>query len=86
MALAKTGVMATTNTQAEVSTQRGPAATKFGLGLFLCFLASLLVIAAIILIWFGIFPGLVAIAVAIPLGIVGGRLMRTGRPGTVARD
>jgi hypothetical protein len=78
--------MDTTDTRTEVSTQRGRAATKFGLGLFLCSVGALLIIAATILIWFGIFPGLVAIAVAIPLGIVGGRLMRTGKPATMARD
>ncbi|HKO53451.1 MAG TPA: hypothetical protein VJV79_37335 [Polyangiaceae bacterium] len=75
--------MDTTNTQAPASTnpsQRG--SSKLGLGIFLVFLAALLALAATVLIWFGIFPGLIAIGVAIPLAIVGSRLMRKGEPAT----
>jgi hypothetical protein len=63
-----------------------PAFAKFGLGGFLMFLAAQLALAAVILIWFGIFPGLVAIGLAVPLGLIGARLMRAGKPATTLRD
>jgi hypothetical protein len=79
--------MDTSNTQVTPSTASPrPATAKFGLGGFLVFLAALLALAAVILIWFGIFPGLVAIGLAIPLGLIGARLMRAGKPATTLRD
>jgi len=75
--------MDTTNSQAPANTNHDrPGTSKFGLGVFLTFLAVLIACAAFVLIWFGIFPGLVAIGVALPLGIGGLRLMRKGQPAT----
>ncbi|HYQ27494.1 MAG TPA: hypothetical protein VER04_09740 [Polyangiaceae bacterium] len=79
--------MDTDDTKMKAST-RPPTrdSTKFGLGAFLAFLAGLLGLAAVILIWFGIFPGLVALGIGLPLALVGARLMRAGKPATTARD
>jgi uncharacterized membrane protein YphA (DoxX/SURF4 family) len=79
--------MDTSNTQAEVRSEPGQrGSAKFGLGAFLIFLAALLALAATILIWFGVFPGLVAIGVALPLAVMGVRMMRKGKPATTLRD
>ena len=79
--------MDTDNTQMKAST-RPPTrdSTKFGLGAFLASLGALLGLAAVILIWFGIFPGLVAIGIGLPLALLGARLMRSGKPATTAQD
>jgi len=61
------------------------ARTKFGLGLVLAFLASALMVGAFILVWFGVFPGLIALCLALPLGISGVRLMRKGEVTSVAQ-
>jgi hypothetical protein len=83
MTLANDSHMDTTNTQAPATTDHARRGTsKFGLGLFLAFVAALLGLASAILIWFGIFPGLIAIGVAVPLALVGMRLMRKGQPAT----
>jgi uncharacterized membrane protein YphA (DoxX/SURF4 family) len=75
--------MDTSDTQAEVRSKPGqPGAAKLGLGVFLTFLAALLAVAATILIWFGVFPGLVAIGIALPLAVVGVRWIRKGKPAT----
>jgi hypothetical protein len=55
-------------------------------GVFLLVVAGALVVAATILIWFGFFPGLVTLLVALPAGTVGIRLMRKGRPATTIED
>lgn len=56
------------------------AHTKFGLGVVLSGVAALLFLASFILIWLGVFPGILALAVAIPLAIAGLRLIRRGEP------
>ncbi|HEY8945519.1 MAG TPA: hypothetical protein VIM73_14725 [Polyangiaceae bacterium] len=61
------------------------ARAKFGLGLALAFLAAILMIAAFVLIWFGVFPGLIALLLALPLGIAAARLMRKGETTSVAQ-
>jgi len=75
--------MDSSNTRAPASSDPARAGTtKLGLGVFFIFMAALLAIAATILIWFGIFPGLVALGLALPLAISGLRLIRKGQPAT----
>ena len=61
------------------------AHNKFGLGVGLTFVAVLLFLCSFVLIWLGIFPGLIAIAVAIPMAIAGVRLLRQGQPATTTQ-
>jgi len=56
------------------------AHTKFGLVVVLSCVAGLLFVASFALVWCGVFPGVIAIALAIPLAIVGVRLIRRGEP------
>ncbi|HET7545107.1 MAG TPA: hypothetical protein VFK05_34820 [Polyangiaceae bacterium] len=52
------------------------AQSRFGLGVGLAFVAVLLFLASFILIWVGVFPGLIALVIAVPLAIAGVRLIR----------
>src|SRR3954465_8564818 len=72
------------STQAETHPGR-PGSSKFGLGVFLAFICAFLCLASVILIWFGIIPGLVALFGALPLGIAAYRLIRGGRSATTLR-
>jgi hypothetical protein len=55
-------------------------AMKFGLGVFLGFLSAISGLAVFVFIWFGVFPGLIALMLAIPLGWWAVHLIRKGRP------
>ena len=59
------------------------ARSKFGLGVGLSLGAVLLLLASLVLVWFGIFPGLVALVVALPMAVAGVRLVRRGEPATI---
>jgi len=75
--------MDTAPPRAQATTEPTKSGTStFGLGVFLLSVASALVVAATILIWCGVFPGLVVLIVALPAGTVGIRLMRKAKPAT----
>jgi hypothetical protein len=61
-------------------TKDGIRKAKFGVGIFLAFLAAILGIGAVVFIWFGVFPGLVLVLICLPVGMLALHLIRKGKP------
>lgn len=53
---------------------------KMGWGIAVALLAAIFMLAAFVFVWFGFFPGLVALLLALPLSLLAVRLIRRGRP------
>lgn len=53
---------------------------RFGIGVFTAFVAAAFGLAAVIFVWFGVFPGLVMALICVPLSLFSANLIRKGRP------